>query len=351
MLGTLVSKVVAQRLNAESVYTEALARRGIHLRQGRDVNVMEQLRVQEVMRENWIVVEGDLPLPKLGEYFQEHAVNALPVVDDRGELAGMVTLQAYQNALPSEQHSAMQVTDIAMQNVPTIYADQTLNDAMSLFGVSDVSLLPVVSRQNRQEIVGLVERSDIVDAYRRALVRREEFERWVQASQLDGESEGSTLSLVLPDRGGAVGWSLRDLELGRYQAVVVRIQRGVHPAQRAGIMPRGDTVLQGSDQLTIALGDPQSASTIRETLIDGVGLDPTQRTDRIRITIASDTPWPSGRRVRELSIKGGILLVRVRRGGQVIIPHGDTILYPGDVVEAVGKEGDLAAFKAYLGST
>jgi CIC family chloride channel protein len=49
MAGVIVSLIVAERLHRESIYTLKLTRRGIHLRRGRDVDVMETVRVDEVM--------------------------------------------------------------------------------------------------------------------------------------------------------------------------------------------------------------------------------------------------------------------------------------------------------------
>ena len=49
MLGVIVSLLVAERLEHESIYTLKLSHRGIHLQHGKDVDVMESVRVSEVM--------------------------------------------------------------------------------------------------------------------------------------------------------------------------------------------------------------------------------------------------------------------------------------------------------------
>jgi Trk K+ transport system NAD-binding subunit len=51
----------------------------------------------------------------------------------------------------------------------------------------------------------------------------------------------------------------------------------------------------------------------------------------------------SGRQVQELSLPPECVLVSIRRGDEVIIPHRDTILQAGDVVEVFGLEADLKA--------
>ena len=64
MLATVVSTVVAEALHKESIYSLKLVRRGIRLQGGRDLDVMESVRLDEVMTEA-LVVPADLPLPLL----------------------------------------------------------------------------------------------------------------------------------------------------------------------------------------------------------------------------------------------------------------------------------------------
>jgi CIC family chloride channel protein len=71
MAGVIVSLIVAERLHPESIYTLKLTRRGIHLRRGRDVDVMETVRVEEVMVRQPVTVPTDLPVALLaGEFLR-----------------------------------------------------------------------------------------------------------------------------------------------------------------------------------------------------------------------------------------------------------------------------------------
>jgi CIC family chloride channel protein len=94
LLATGISTIASRAINPESVYTAPLAREGIRLREGRDVNLMEAVRVEEAMAEEWVAVEADLPIAELGGYFDQQGVDSLLVVDDRGALLGAVTASA-----------------------------------------------------------------------------------------------------------------------------------------------------------------------------------------------------------------------------------------------------------------
>jgi Trk K+ transport system NAD-binding subunit len=62
-----------------------------------------------------------------------------------------------------------------------------------------------------------------------------------------------------------------------------------------------------------------------------------------------------GKQLREIDFPGDSLVLLVRRGGKRLIPHGSTVLEPGDVVTIVGTDGatvaarDLIAGRARIG--
>lgn len=67
----------------------------------------------------------------------------------------------------------------------------------------------------------------------------------------------------------------------------------------------------------------------------------------IRETVMNN-PRLNGLPLKELKLPGGVLVMGIRRGGDVIIPHGDTTLNLGDVVMMVGSPEALQSAKAML---
>src|SRR5581483_1753452 len=61
MLCVAVSNLIAGHLFKESVYTERLARQGIRLRSGRDLNIMEAMRVGEAMSRRFGTIDFKAP--------------------------------------------------------------------------------------------------------------------------------------------------------------------------------------------------------------------------------------------------------------------------------------------------
>ncbi|HET9234504.1 MAG TPA: CBS domain-containing protein, partial [Candidatus Eisenbacteria bacterium] len=63
--------------------------------------------------------------------------------------------------------------DIASPDPVVIRPDQTLHEAMRLFGLKDLSMLPVVATEDATRLLGVLHRRDVLNAYRRALLERE----------------------------------------------------------------------------------------------------------------------------------------------------------------------------------
>ncbi len=53
----------------------------------------------------------------------------------------------------------------------------------------------------------------------------------------------------------------------------------------------------------------------------------------------------AGKLVRELDLPPDIILVSIRRGDETIVPHGNTAILPGDIVEIFGHEEEICAIE------
>jgi CIC family chloride channel protein len=56
--------------------------------------------------------------------------------------------------------------------VITVTEDENLDDAMRRIGYRNIEQLPVVDREDKRKLVGLISRRDMVSAYNRALMSR-----------------------------------------------------------------------------------------------------------------------------------------------------------------------------------
>lgn len=89
MAAVIVSLIVSTRLFPESIYTLKLVKRGIHLKQGRDADIMETVRVEEVMVCEPITVPVDMPIRQLANEFLRTGRHGFPALNLDGRLFGL----------------------------------------------------------------------------------------------------------------------------------------------------------------------------------------------------------------------------------------------------------------------
>jgi len=339
MFCAVVSTLLARRLTPGSVYTGRLARRGIYLHLGRDLNVLEMVTVEEAMSRDLETVRPETTLEELGRLFEQSAHHGFPVVDAEGRLRGIVTLTDYHRAIEEGQGST--VGEICTANPLTLFPDQSLHEAMCLFSARDVGRVPVVSRDDPQRLIGLLRRYDLIRAYNKGLARRAEMERRIQQMRLTSHRGGELLTLELPTGAAAAGYAVRDLHLP-LGTIIVAIQR-----QGKNLIPRGDTTLQEGDSLVLMVDRPETAGQVRALLLEGRGL-PRGEDVRHGEYVLSATSPVVGKRIAEAGLPDGSLVLEIRRGGRLLIPHGDTVLQAGDRVLVAAEAGELPAVERCL---
>lgn len=165
MLCVVVSTVISQLVLKDSIYTRKMRRKGIELPGEERFDALESVQVEEVMTRDFQGVPSDLPLARLEDRFKKAGQRGLLVVDGEGELDGIVTVSDLENALREGADEGATAGDIATRSVLTAYPDQTVRSALLQLGADQVGRIPVVERENRRKIAGVLRRHDIIGAY------------------------------------------------------------------------------------------------------------------------------------------------------------------------------------------
>jgi len=173
MLSCIISAVLASQIKRESIYTLKLTRRGVNIRAGRDVNVMQSLLVRDAMTRDVVTVSENMPLKDLVRFTLGSKHASFPVVDRDGLLSGIITFQDFKEVLYEEGLEHLVVAgDIATRGVITITENESLNRALQKIGFRNIEQLPVVEETNPRVITGILSRRDIFAAYNKALIDR-----------------------------------------------------------------------------------------------------------------------------------------------------------------------------------
>jgi len=176
MLATVISTLVAQSIHPSSMYTLKLVRRGIKVRRGapgQELFVMDTVTVGEAMSQEVEVVPLTMPLPQLMDELNRTHRHGFPVVDEAGELVGVVSIKDLDNAIAAGTVQEKTVADIATTDVLVAYPYEPMGAALQRLGVRQISRLPVVKEEGSRKLIGIVLRTDIINAYHKALANRQ----------------------------------------------------------------------------------------------------------------------------------------------------------------------------------
>ncbi len=256
MFAVVVSLSLSRWLQRHSIYTLALARKGIHIQHGRDIEVLETISVGEVMQTSPPVLNEDVTLEEAAEKFMQLRLHGLPVVNAQGNLVGMLTVQDLERAQSEGMDPHTPVSQVCTRQLVVTYPDETIGAALRCMSVRDIGRLPVVSRQNPRQMVGLLRRTDLIRAYDAALVRRAVLRHRAQQVRL-GAISGVNVHEVVVEAGAPCSGRLISQTAWPRNAIIVTVRR-----RQQVIVPHGNTRLQAGDVLTViadeaALGDLQ----------------------------------------------------------------------------------------------
>jgi len=172
MITCIISSLVIQRLMKESIYTMKLIRRGVDIRQGREVNILKSIKVKDVMNPFVETVPENMKLEDFSNMVSKSKFNSFPVINIAGELAGILSFNDYNEAIFNEDLKGIIVTkDIATKDVVTVTSENNLYQALEAITLRDFSIMPVVSPVNRLKLEGVLTRRDIIGAYDKAVIK------------------------------------------------------------------------------------------------------------------------------------------------------------------------------------
>jgi CIC family chloride channel protein len=175
MLVSVIADGIAMWLMPRaSIMTEKLARRGLHIHQDYEADVLQQVRVSETMDQDVPKLPAAMKVSEFSDLIaRRHPVvcrhQGMFVVDGDGRLAGVITRGDVMRALDADPSGAATVLDAGSRELVVTYPDEMLHDASTKMLRNNIGRLPVVDRKDSRKIVGYLGRPGIMAARLRRL--------------------------------------------------------------------------------------------------------------------------------------------------------------------------------------
>ena len=340
MFATVLSTFVSRIISKESIYTLKLSRRGIHLEQGQDIDIMKGILVEEIMIRNTPTVKMDMPLPELSKLFIVTHKHGYPVVNNNNKLTGMVTISDLDKEQLNENFDDLKVADIATTS-KLIYLLSTDSMAKAIDTISryHLSHLPVIDSNDTKHLKGLIHISDIVEAYNHAISKKAQLQLKSEALRLGKLDNVSILDFTIPENSNAVNRRISEINLPSH-CLILSLRRGkkVH-------IPDGFTQLKAFDQLTI-ISDDEFSKEVEQILSNHSDetIFESYAQKSIKISIPEGSQF-GNMRIRHLSLPEDIIIVSIQRDKEILVPHGNTIIKTSDVLKVFGNPETIDELK------
>jgi CBS domain-containing protein len=166
LAGCSAAYLVSLLMMRSSIMTEKLARRGARIRTEYAADYLAQVLVRDAATSDVVSLHASDRLEDVRRWLTSGAKGAthqgFPVLDDRGDLCGVLTRRDLLDVSADERAT---IGSLVRRCAVVVYDDNTLREAADHMVRAGVGRLPVVTREAPRKVIGIVSRSDLLSAH------------------------------------------------------------------------------------------------------------------------------------------------------------------------------------------
>jgi chloride channel protein, CIC family len=172
MVVCILADAVAFYLMPASIMTQKFAKRGLAVPVEYEASLLKALLVGDIMRRDVATVPPSITVAELTRKMSNHEpgfnmTQGVPVVTSEGKLVGVITQRDLLHSLELDPSGNQPVYSSGGRGLIVAYADELAHDALLRMLRNDVGRLPVVARDDATRLVGYLNRSSFLDAWKR----------------------------------------------------------------------------------------------------------------------------------------------------------------------------------------
>jgi CIC family chloride channel protein len=175
MTACVVSTLVSQLLNRESIYTTKLMRQGIDIHKTEDPNVLKGLYVRDVVQKSPEVIPESANFQTILDLVVQSDHGEFFVVSRQNQLLGAISLSEVRRLIYEQE--ALRHLVVARDLVDTsrtrVHMEDDLSVVMQIFSGSDIDEIAVVDPATPTKLIGTVREKDVIEASHREQLRRD----------------------------------------------------------------------------------------------------------------------------------------------------------------------------------
>jgi len=190
LAGCSTAYLVSSLMMRNTIMTEKIARRGVNVPSEYVADFLTRITVKECETTKVYTLNADDEIGKVRDWLVSGEEGTLhhgyPIVDKNNMLVGLVTRRELENPqhLPN-----VKIKDIIKSSLVVIFEDNTMRDAVDLMALYKLTRIPVVAREDKYKIIGLVSREDIMKARRKNIEYENLYKKYIKFSNIKKKNE------------------------------------------------------------------------------------------------------------------------------------------------------------------
>jgi CIC family chloride channel protein len=136
-------------------------------------DILEDIKVKDIFDDQKIfcVIPEDMSFSQFCKFFQNTEQHYFPVVNQRGKLSGIFSINDIRHLLfeNDELGSLVIVKDVARQDVITTHPEEDINTLLKKFTIRNIDKIPVVSDDDPTMFLGMISRREVIAFYNEKL--------------------------------------------------------------------------------------------------------------------------------------------------------------------------------------
>ncbi|MCF8262825.1 MAG: chloride channel protein [Melioribacteraceae bacterium] len=260
MIVCIMSTLISSKLSRESIYTLKLILRGINIRGGQELNVMESLMVKDVYTTKYDPIFANDNFNQVVNRIIRGKGPEFPVLEQRAEVLGFISIHDIKDYLFEKDslQDLLIAADLSSNNFENLLPSDNCHVALDKMSRHDMEGLPVVDEKNPKKMIGMIWRKDILDEYQKEIERRELTYNLADGiNQADAEKnvqfmQGYSITEIQPPK-IFIGKSIKDLRVrSKYGVDVLSIKSHTKKSSEVNLIPNPNYVIKEGDTIVVA---------------------------------------------------------------------------------------------------
>jgi H+/Cl- antiporter ClcA/CBS domain-containing protein len=137
-------------------------------------SILAKIKIVEIMTRSPLQFNYLMPVLPAAQILANSYFHSALIVNESHQLIGILTSQDIERILlrPNEQLRKLYVSEVCTREVLSAFADETLSDALRRMAARDLHQLPIIDRDHPGQILGIIDRQTITNAFNNVLTKQ-----------------------------------------------------------------------------------------------------------------------------------------------------------------------------------